>query len=210
MSFILALQLEGEVKEPVTLFEKSRKRRPRCHGLSDLCRHRSGWARCDQNMDWSDCKSAPLHADVRSNLSVSSAIQPLAASEERWHRLFIYLSIYLFIYLFLYIFGSSFLLSVWLIWDMSSQTIPDNLSVTGPWMGLVYEPPFFPYLFVYFFLIFSLIFGFVSPSAKIAQESAKSTIVWCHWKGVVHLLCRSTPVFWNDSIWEGPWVPLTI
>ena len=42
---------EGDVKEPVTLFEKSRGRRPRCHGLTDLCRHRSGWARCDQNMD---------------------------------------------------------------------------------------------------------------------------------------------------------------
>ena len=130
----------------------------------------------------------------------------------KWGTLapFIYLFKYLFIYLFMYIFGSSFLLSVWLIWDMSSQTIPDNLSVTGPWKGLVYGPPFFPYLFVYFFLIFSLIFGFVSPSVKIAQESVKSTIVWCHWKGVVHLLCRSTPVFWNDSIWEGPWVPLTI
>ena len=36
-------QLEGDVKEPVTLFEKSRGR-PRCHGLSDLCRRRSGWA----------------------------------------------------------------------------------------------------------------------------------------------------------------------
>ena len=32
----------GGVKEPVTLFEKSRGFRPRCHGLSDLCRHRSG------------------------------------------------------------------------------------------------------------------------------------------------------------------------
>ena len=74
VSFILVLQLEGDVKEPVTLFEKSRGRRPRCHGLSDLCRHRSGWARCDQNMDWSGCKSAPLHADVRSHLSRSSAI----------------------------------------------------------------------------------------------------------------------------------------
>ena len=88
VSSILVLQLEGDVKEPVTLFEKSRGRRPRCHGLSDLCRHRSGWARCDQNMDWSGCKSAPLHADVRSHLSGSSAIQPLAASEERWHNIF--------------------------------------------------------------------------------------------------------------------------
>ena len=80
----------GDVKEPVTLFEKSRGRRPRCHGLSDLCRHRSGWARCDQNMDWSGCKSAPLHADVRSHLSGSSTIQPLAASEESWHRCFFF------------------------------------------------------------------------------------------------------------------------
>ena len=77
-------------KEPVTLFEKSRGRRPRCHGLSDLCRHRSRWARCDQNMDWSDCKSAPLHADIRSHLYGSSATQPLAASEESWHRKYIY------------------------------------------------------------------------------------------------------------------------
>ena len=83
------LQLEGDVKEPVTLFEKSRGRRPRCHdGVSDLCRNRSGWARCDQHMDWRGCKSAPLHADVRSHLSGSSEIQPLAASEESWHRLF--------------------------------------------------------------------------------------------------------------------------
>ena len=69
------------------LFEKSRERRPGCHGLSDLCRHRSAWARCDQNMDWSGSKSAPLHADVRSHLSGSSAIQLLAASEESWHSL---------------------------------------------------------------------------------------------------------------------------
>ena len=48
VSSILVHQLEGYVKEPVTLFEKSRGRRPRCHALSDLCRHRSGWARCDQ------------------------------------------------------------------------------------------------------------------------------------------------------------------
>ena len=27
-------QLEGDVKEPMTLFEKCRGRRPRCHGLS--------------------------------------------------------------------------------------------------------------------------------------------------------------------------------
>ena len=32
-SFILVLQLEGDVKEPVTLFEKSRGRRPRRQGL---------------------------------------------------------------------------------------------------------------------------------------------------------------------------------
>ena len=43
----------------MTLFEKSRGRWPRCHGLSDLCHYRSGWARCDQNMDRSGCKSAP-------------------------------------------------------------------------------------------------------------------------------------------------------
>ena len=88
VSFILVLQLEGDLKKTVTLFEKSRWRRPRCHGLFDLCRHRSGWARCDQNMDWSGCKSAPLHADVRSHLSGSSAIQPLASSEESWHRIY--------------------------------------------------------------------------------------------------------------------------
>ena len=39
-------------------------------------------------MDWSGSKSAPLHADVRSHLSGSSAIQLLAASEESWHSLF--------------------------------------------------------------------------------------------------------------------------
>ena len=80
---VLVLQLEADVKEPVTLFKKIRGRRPRC--LSDLCRHWSGWARCDQNMDWSGCKSAPLYADVGSRLSGSSAIQPLAASA--WGKL---------------------------------------------------------------------------------------------------------------------------
>ena len=74
----------GGRKEPMTLFEKSRGRRPRCHGLSDLCRHRSGWARCDQNMDWSGSKSAPLHADVRSHLSGSSTIQPFGC---KWGKL---------------------------------------------------------------------------------------------------------------------------
>ena len=86
VSFILVLQLEGDVKEPVTLFEKSRGRRPWCHGLSDLSRHWSGWARCDQNMDWSGWKSAPLHADVRSHLSGSSAI----------HRMFFVLFCFVF------------------------------------------------------------------------------------------------------------------
>ena len=86
-------QLEGDVKEPVTLFEKSRERRPRCHGLSDLCRRRSGWAKCDQNMDLNGCKSAPLHTDVRSHFSGSSAIQPLATSEKSWHRISILPSI---------------------------------------------------------------------------------------------------------------------
>ena len=85
---VLVLQLEVDVKEPATLFKKIRGRRPRC--LSDLCRHWSGWARCDQNMNWSGCKSAPLYADVRSRLSGSSAIQPLAASEESWHRIFFF------------------------------------------------------------------------------------------------------------------------
>ena len=90
VSFILVLQLEGDVKEP-----ESSKR----VGGSDLCRHRSGRAKCDQNMDWSGCKSASLNADVRSCLSGSSAIQPLAASEESWHRLFfIYLYFNLFIF----------------------------------------------------------------------------------------------------------------
>ena len=82
------LQLEEDVKEPMTLFEMSRGRRPRCHGLSDLCRHRSGWARCDQHMDWRGCESAPLHDDVRSHPSCSSVIQQLAASEESWLPLF--------------------------------------------------------------------------------------------------------------------------
>ena len=85
---VLVLQLEADVKEPATLFKKIRGRRPRC--LSDLCRHWSGWARCDQNMDWSGCKSAPLYADVRSRPSGSSTIQPLAASEESWHRIFFF------------------------------------------------------------------------------------------------------------------------
>ena len=48
--FILTHQLEEDVKEPVTLFVKSRGRMPRCHGLSDLCRL---WMTA--NMDWSGC-----------------------------------------------------------------------------------------------------------------------------------------------------------
>ena len=69
----------------MTLIKKSRGHRPWCHGLSDLCRHWSGWVTCDQNMDWSGCKSAPLHAEVQSHLSGSTAIQPLAAGEGSWH-----------------------------------------------------------------------------------------------------------------------------
>ena len=38
-------------------------------------------------MDWSGCKSAPLHADIRSHLAGSSAIQPLAAGQESLHPL---------------------------------------------------------------------------------------------------------------------------
>ena len=90
VSFILVLQLEGDVKEP----ECSKRA-----GGSDLCRHRSGWAKCDQNVDWSGCKSAPSHADVRSHLAGSSAIQPLAASEESWYRLFFYLFIFIYVFL---------------------------------------------------------------------------------------------------------------
>ena len=45
VSFFLAHQLEGVVIEPVTLFEKGRGCRPRCHGLYDLCHHWFEWAR---------------------------------------------------------------------------------------------------------------------------------------------------------------------
>ena len=40
-------------------------------------------------MDWSGWQSAPLHVDVRSHLSSSTAIQALAASEESWHHFLI-------------------------------------------------------------------------------------------------------------------------
>ena len=80
-------------------FKPRPNHRPQCHGLSDLWRHRFGWARCDQNIDWGGSKSVPLHADVWSHLSVSSAIQPLAASEESWHHLFYFYLIYLFTFL---------------------------------------------------------------------------------------------------------------
>ena len=101
----------------MTLFEKSRGSRPRRHRLSDLCYHRSGWARGDQNMNRSGCKSAPLpalHADVRSHLSGSSVIQPLAASEESWYRffllfLFFFLLLFFFFFLFLFLFFFLFL-----------------------------------------------------------------------------------------------------
>ena len=45
-------------------------------------------------MDLSGCNSAPLHADVRSHFSGSYAIQPLAANEESWHRLFFIVSLF--------------------------------------------------------------------------------------------------------------------
>ena len=57
--------------------------------------HRSGWARCDQNMDRSGCKSAPLPADVQSHLFGCFAIQLLAASEESCHRFSFFLSFFL-------------------------------------------------------------------------------------------------------------------
>ena len=44
-----------------------------------MCRRRSGWPRCDQNVNWIGYKCAPLHADVRSYLSGSSIIQLLVA-----------------------------------------------------------------------------------------------------------------------------------
>ena len=54
-----------------------------------MCRHRSGWARCDQNVNWIGYKCAPLHADVRSYLSGSSIIQLLVACENiRFSSLF--------------------------------------------------------------------------------------------------------------------------
>ena len=65
--------------------------------LTCACHHWSGWARCDQNVDLSGSNSARLLADVPSHLSGSSAIQPLAASEESCHRVFFWL---LFLYLF--------------------------------------------------------------------------------------------------------------
>ena len=54
---------------------------------------------------WTDvlARCSPLHGDVRSHLSGSSTIQPLAASEESWHRLFFY---------FLYMIGAAQVRSV--------------------------------------------------------------------------------------------------
>ena len=54
-----------------------------------MSRRRSGWARCDKNINWSGCKSAPLHVDVRSHLSGSSIIQLSVACENiRFSSLF--------------------------------------------------------------------------------------------------------------------------
>ena len=44
--------------------------------------HWSGVGKVRSYMDWSGSKSAPSYADVRSHLSGSSEIQPLAAREE--------------------------------------------------------------------------------------------------------------------------------
>ena len=70
-SFILVLQLEGDVKEPVTLFEKSRGRRPRRQGLyiwlvPSTVLVGEVWSKRGS-------RSTPLHADVRSHLSGSSS-----------------------------------------------------------------------------------------------------------------------------------------
>ena len=64
LSLILFL---WDVKEPMTLLEKSRGRRTRCHGLSDLCLSLV-WG----GLKWQQC--APIYADVRSHLSGFSAI----------------------------------------------------------------------------------------------------------------------------------------
>ena len=45
-------------------------------------------ASCLPWMDWSGCRGAAVHADIRSHPSGSSAIQPLVASEESWYRQF--------------------------------------------------------------------------------------------------------------------------
>ena len=48
---------KGRWNNPLKLFKKSRWRRPRCLGLSDMCFHWSGWARWDQHglKHWSGC-----------------------------------------------------------------------------------------------------------------------------------------------------------
>ena len=136
--FILVLQLEGDVKEPVTLFEKSRGRRPWCHGLSDLSRHWSGWARCDQTMDWSGCKSAPLHADVRPHLSGSSAI----------HRMFFVLFCFVFFFK-LFSLGEFELCYVALpcLWEESNVKTEKNrktrmMNKMGSWCNAIIEDLF--------------------------------------------------------------------
>ena len=48
---------KGRWNNPLKLFKKSRWRRLRCLGLSDMCFHWSGWARWDQHglKHWSGC-----------------------------------------------------------------------------------------------------------------------------------------------------------
>ena len=81
VSVILVLQLEGYVKEPVTLFEKSRGRRPRRQGLSDLCRQLSWWARCDQNR-WTEVAEGVRLYMLTSDLT--SLLPPALAREYRY------------------------------------------------------------------------------------------------------------------------------
>ena len=84
VSFILVLQSEGDVKTPVTLFGKSRGRRPRRQGLSDLCRQLSWWAMCDQNR-WTEVAEGVRIYMLTSDLT--SLVPPALAGEYRyWAR----------------------------------------------------------------------------------------------------------------------------
>ena len=69
------MSIEGDVKEPMALFDKSRAQSSRCHALSDCAAIRlGGWWRGEIIHGLKRLQCGPLFADMRSHVSGPSAI----------------------------------------------------------------------------------------------------------------------------------------